>query len=94
MISNRSILASLLPLIAAVAAETKVVVAGENGLSFEPESITAEVGDTVEFRFWPQRHSVGRSSFDTPCEPLAENGFFSDYIPVSEGVAVRCSCYV
>ena len=31
---------------------------------------TAAVGDTVEFTFHPQNHSVTQSSFAEPCTPL------------------------
>jgi plastocyanin len=53
------------------------IVAGsttENGgLHFEPENVVAEVGDLVEFHFLPKNHSVVQSSFDKPCEPLAND---------------------
>jgi plastocyanin len=45
-----------------------------NGLHFEPENVVAEIGDLVEFHFLPKNHSVVQSSFDKPCEPLANGG--------------------
>jgi len=78
----RSIL-SLLALAATVSADTLSIDVGEDGgLSFEPNSMTAAVGDVLEFRFYSGSggHSVVRSSFDSPCVPSADT-FFSGYIP-------------
>jgi plastocyanin len=43
------------------------------GLHFEPENVVAEIGDLVEFHFMPKNHSIVQSSFDKPCEPLAND---------------------
>ena len=48
---------------------------------FKPNSLTANVGDTLEFHFaptgfLPSNHSVAQGTFDTGCEPM-DNGFFS-----------------
>ncbi|EAT80374.1 hypothetical protein HBI56_188350 [Parastagonospora nodorum] len=43
------------------------------GLHFEPENVVAEIGDLVEFHFLPKNHTVVQSSFDKPCEPLAND---------------------
>ncbi|KAI8939589.1 hypothetical protein NX059_003353 [Plenodomus lindquistii] len=43
-----------------------------NGLHFEPENIVAEIGDIMEFHFLPKNHTIVQSSFDKPCEPLAD----------------------
>jgi plastocyanin len=59
---------------------THSVTAGLGGLRFEPDNIVAEVGDVVEWHFLPANHSVVQSSFDKPCEPLADGtGFFSGF---------------
>jgi plastocyanin len=51
-----------------------------NGLHFEPENVVAEIGDIIEFRFLPKNHTVVQSSFDKPCEPLADgSGVFSGF---------------
>jgi plastocyanin len=62
------------------------ITAGFNGLHFEPENVSAAVGDIVEFHFMPKNHSVVQSSFDVPCEPLSStttthmsNGIFSGF---------------
>ncbi|CAZ84321.1 unnamed protein product [Tuber melanosporum] len=56
-------------------------------LKFYPETVRASVGDMVQFQFYPQNHSLAQSSFDKPCEPLAQaNGstpFWSGFMPVS-----------
>ena len=67
---------------------------GERGLLFEPNSFTAKVGDTLEFLFWPQNHSVAAGDLDRPCQPLAEadGGFNSGFLPVKNGQAVSQPC--
>ncbi|PWW80075.1 hypothetical protein C7212DRAFT_289278, partial [Tuber magnatum] len=56
-------------------------------LKFYPEVVTAAAGDMVQFQFYPRNHSVAQSSFDKPCEPLAQTngtaGFWSGFMPVS-----------
>ncbi|OHF02961.1 hypothetical protein CORC01_01719 [Colletotrichum orchidophilum] len=69
-----------------------VVKVGDGGLTFEPNSITAAVGEVVEFHFYPRAHSVAQSAFDSPCQPLANGsttGFFSGPVPVSSGVGAE-----
>jgi len=54
--------------------------AANNGLHFEPENVVAEPGDLIEFHFLPKNHTVVQSSFDKPCEPLANGqGVFSGF---------------
>jgi uncharacterized cupredoxin-like copper-binding protein len=57
---------------------------GNGGLKFTPDSFTAAVGETVEFHFYPQKHSVARGDFATPCTP-SNNTFFSGAFPVTSG---------
>lgn len=64
-----------------------VMKVGQNGLTFEPESMTVPVGDTVEFHFWPKAHAVARSSFDKPCQPLNATSFFSGPVQVASGMS-------
>jgi len=76
---------SFLALAASVAEATVSIAVGENGaLKFDPDSVTAAVGDTLEFHFYSGSggHSVVSSSFSTPCMP-ATDAFFSGYIPGS-----------
>jgi len=53
---------------------------GENGFAFSPDTLTAAIGDTVVFHFYPGGHSVAQSTFASPCQPLSGgiwSGFFS-----------------
>ncbi|KAK6532417.1 hypothetical protein TWF281_006606 [Arthrobotrys megalospora] len=49
---------------------------------FDPNTLMASTGDTVKFEFHPINHSVARGTFDKPCIPLEEGGFFSGFFPV------------
>jgi plastocyanin len=46
---------------------------GEDGLVFDPKTLTAAQGDTVIFKLYP-KHNVAQGAFNNPCQP---NGFFS-----------------
>ncbi|KAF2843519.1 hypothetical protein M501DRAFT_905398, partial [Patellaria atrata CBS 101060] len=58
-------------------------------LIFTPKNTIANVGDFVQFQFWPKNHSVVQSAFDSPCVPLqnvqpnATQAFFSGFMPVT-----------
>ncbi|RPD59171.1 Cupredoxin [Lentinus tigrinus ALCF2SS1-7] len=69
---------------------THVVTVGMNGvLAFSPDNLSANVGDTVTFRFSAKNHTVTQSSFAKPCAPLGESsanglaGFDSGFMPVA-----------
>jgi hypothetical protein len=47
-------------------------VGADGKLAFYPPNIAAAVGDTVTFVFNPKNHTVTQSSFDAPCQPLAD----------------------
>ncbi|KAF8863311.1 hypothetical protein BDZ45DRAFT_798285 [Acephala macrosclerotiorum] len=70
-------------------ATTHSVNVGADGLVFSPPSTTADVGDIVEFRFYPQNHSVARADFgSSACIPYeltgaGKVGFWSGFRPVS-----------
>ncbi|KAH9221529.1 hypothetical protein DL95DRAFT_455361 [Leptodontidium sp. 2 PMI_412] len=69
-------------------AATHSVNVGAAGLVFTPNSLTANVGDIVEFRFYPQNHSVARAEYKYPCIPyevvdVGKQGFWSGFNPVS-----------
>ncbi|KAF2437071.1 hypothetical protein EJ08DRAFT_644599 [Tothia fuscella] len=66
-------------------AATHRVIAGFNGLRFEPENIVAEVGDLVEVHFNPMNHSFAQSSFAEPCKPINDNAIFSGFMPTPNG---------
>jgi len=64
---------------------------GKGGLKFSPNSTTAAVGDTVEFKFHPEQHSVVKGVFDKPCQAATTDGFFSGSINATKGAAVSSS---
>lgn len=64
----------------------QIIAAGEDGLVFTPNTLTAPVGSQVEFQFYPRNHSVASSTFDNPCQP--DGKIFSGYMPVSNGTGV------
>lgn len=63
---------------------------GNGGLIFNPNSVTAAVGDMVEFTFYPMNHSIAQSSFSAPCVPLSSGmGLFSGFqFATKSGAAV------
>jgi len=62
------------------------VLAGSSGFSYSPSTITAAVGESVEFHFFSPLHSVAQGDFATPCTPTANGtGFFSGDITTSSG---------
>ncbi|KAG4434040.1 hypothetical protein IFR05_010462 [Cadophora sp. M221] len=58
---------------------------GDGGLVFSPDSMSAAIGDTVEFHFFPATHSVAQSSFAAPCAPLNDTSFFSGGVRTASG---------
>ncbi|KAJ6458858.1 hypothetical protein C8R47DRAFT_145187 [Mycena vitilis] len=68
------LLSSLLPSV--FAQSNQMVQVGANGSFFTPETVSAELGDTITFVFQGGKHTVTQSSFDAPCLRLA-GGFDS-----------------
>lgn len=66
-------------------ATTVISVSNKDGqLEFRPDSVRAEQGAFVEFRFWPRNHSVAESAFGSPCSPLTSSRpLFSGFHPVA-----------
>ena len=81
-------LLALLPLALGQNSSVYTVDVGEGGLIFTPNSMTANVGDQVQFNFYPQNHSVAQSNFANPCVPLNNNAIFSGFFPVANGTSV------
>lgn len=52
---HSSALLALLPLVAATRFRVDV---GLGGLKYTPDNVRASVGDTLEFHYFPMRHSV------------------------------------
>jgi plastocyanin len=70
-------LALLLPLLPLALAATHTVTLGDDSkLAFAPDTVTAAVGDTIIFEFYPGGHSVAQSTFGAPCQP-SPGGIFS-----------------
>ncbi|KPI41884.1 uncharacterized protein AB675_5610 [Cyphellophora attinorum] len=63
----------------APAAGVHVVDVGKTGFNFMPSSLTAKVGDQVEFHFDNPTHSVAQSVFNSPCAPSGPTGFWSGF---------------
>ncbi|KDQ12371.1 hypothetical protein BOTBODRAFT_34670 [Botryobasidium botryosum FD-172 SS1] len=67
-----------------------VVVGGPGVLLFDPQNITAAVGDTVLFSFRQKNHTATQSSFASPCkrllspDGLTATGFDSGFQPVPD----------
>ncbi|GKT41941.1 putative GPI-anchored cupredoxin [Colletotrichum spaethianum] len=64
------------------AAETHTIAVGVSGWSFTPSKTEANVGDTIEWIFYPDAHSVIRAEFGFPCTPyeyvdIGRQGFYS-----------------
>ena len=58
---------------------------GKSGLTFAPDVIRAQVGDVIEFRYWPLNHSIVAGDFSHACRPAASNGFFSGFFSTRAG---------
>lgn len=78
-----SIVSLVLSLGLAVSGANIQVQVGQTGLTYDPETINAQPGDTVTYNFHPKNHSVTQSSFAEPCKPLA-GGFFSGFVPTQD----------
>jgi plastocyanin len=83
------------------AAATHTVSVGDGGFFFSPNTTYANVGDVVQFDFYPTNHSVVRAEYQFPCIPyddtgLGKIGFFSGFQPViaiiQGKVKLRSSC--
>ncbi len=72
-------LLTLLTLLSPLPAQKTINVAvGQHGLQYDPDTILANVGDTVEFSFY-NVHSVVQSRPQFPCTPLV-GGMYSGII--------------
>ncbi|KAL7936879.1 Cupredoxin [Trichoderma chlorosporum] len=69
----------------ASASKTIRIDVGQSGLTFSPNDIKADVGDTLEFHYHAKNHSVVAADFATPCKPKAEGGFYSGFFPTTSG---------
>jgi plastocyanin len=60
-----------------VATHTVQVGPKTNPHQYVPHSITANVGDTIIFEFYPTNHSVVKADYEAPCVPASGNVFWS-----------------
>jgi plastocyanin len=75
------------------AQKTTVVTVGKNGtLTFSPSSINVNPGEAVQFQFVAGNHTVTQSTFDAPCQPIAQHsnltGFHSGFQPAAASAAM------
>lgn len=85
-----TIIAALVPVAAVSAQQTfTVIVGGNNGLTFNPESVTAKAGDTIAFQFQSKNHTVTQSTFANPCTQMTTPtlGIDSGFLPVPAGAS-------
>jgi plastocyanin len=64
--------------------QTHTISVGNGDHKFRPDVTQAEVGDTIEFTFYPANHSVVRAEYQFPCIPYemtgsGKTGFFSGF---------------
>lgn len=69
------------------AATTWTISVGEGSNVFKPSAIQANIGDIIQFDFYPANHSVARAEYLYPCIPYEDTGigkvgFFSGFHPV------------
>ncbi|KAJ5342594.1 hypothetical protein N7541_011718 [Penicillium brevicompactum] len=57
---------------------------GEDGFTFDPDTLNVPPGESVEFHFYPQNHSVAQASFDNPCHPANSTSFSSGFLPTTQ----------
>ena|ERR1700748_2008437 len=48
-----------------------VVMVGSGGNKFSPDTVQAQVGDTVTFQWQGTDHDVIEAAFSSPCQPMA-----------------------
>lgn len=69
-----------------------VATVSNNSLTFTPDNLSVPAGDMIQFQFRAGNHSVAQSTFDQPCQPLAQNaaqtGVFSGFMPVAASAAM------
>lgn len=74
--------AAISALAAQASAKTIKIVVGKSGLTFSPDSVTADKGDILEYHFY-STHSVAMGDFASGCTPATSGGFFSGVIKTS-----------
>ena len=65
--------------VSAAAGEVQTVQVGQTGFTFTPDSITADKGDVIQFVIH-STHSVARSDFNSPCQPISGAGIWTGIV--------------
>lgn len=70
-----------------------VVTVGMNGTkTYSPDSLKADVGDSIQFQFVAGNHTATQTSFDSPCQPISMTsnvaGFYSGFQPAAASAAM------
>ena len=60
----------------------------QDGHTFVPDTVYANVSDVIRFHFFPNEHSVARAEYLMPCQPIdyttpGKVGFWSGFEPVT-----------
>jgi plastocyanin len=88
MFSKTAILA-LLQASMALGATYNVKVGGNQQLTFSPTTVKAVAGDTVNFQFLDQNHTVTAGSPTQGCKPSGQ--FNSGFVPIPAGTAGKAT---
>jgi len=54
-------------------------------LAFTPDTVTAAIGDIIEFNFFPINNSATMGNFSRPCTPARVGGFHSGFYATDRG---------
>ncbi|KAK5657610.1 hypothetical protein OQA88_3189 [Cercophora sp. LCS_1] len=71
------LLVQLLALAATATAASHRIDVGKSGFTFTPDSVTAAIGDTLEFYFVGGTHDAVTGDYGAPCTPNASGERFS-----------------
>ena len=73
-----------------IPAAAKTIRISLGSVVFTPDTVTAAVGDVLEFSFFPVNNSATMSDFDNPCTPAKDaTGFHSGFFATASGQNVR-----
>jgi plastocyanin len=67
---------------------TQSVDVGDNGFTYDPDTLTVSPGGEVEFHFYPGNHSVVQAAFSKPCSPMNDGSVFSGFVAPESGESV------
>ena len=85
MVQISSLIVPLTLLASLGSAKVHNVDVGNGGFIFSPKSLTAKVGDHVNFHFFAGDHSVAQSTFAAPCVPSGPKAIYSGFLNPSGG---------